>query len=519
MRGGELTRHLQSLMPAEKHVYGGAARVYAVGFSESAPHFAAMPRFVHSSIEAIKAADRLSSDIWAAANAAGLLPKPGVTAKEMQGTVLSIYGDASVAIKLNNGDLTTIRQAATFPDVPMSWLFKVGQTIRGLYDAEARIFEIDRPGSTVEEIIAAVGLGNVTFGLVRSTDRKTAKIALHPDVEFDLRKDEVTGNQWDTVDGYLGVGDVVPVRIYRDPQGRVRLRMDDIDDDEVVYPALILVEGGEPWLVEGRVLFEPIEDNFVDTAGLTRGSGELLDESEYVQETAEPSPTPGPVVASPKPRLNTQERNHENAVAHYRGIIATGNKRIEELNDHIDELSRLLDGAQAQLLVRNEEVVKLRPLAALARKTRVSNDRSGSTAYARQKRFATLEEWFREEVRRAWFKDFTPSERKQFVLTNDDWGFGENLLPRLKVSLVDDNELRKLIRAVIFLVTGRNAVEHLNEAHPLKENDKPMLLGGEPVMRMHIENGNPQAMRLHYLKKRDGSITLLKVVKHDDFTI
>lgn len=36
----------------------------------------------------------------------------------------------------------------------------------------------------------------------------------------------------------LTEGDVVRVRVMRDEQGRTRLRLSDVDDDEVVMPAL-----------------------------------------------------------------------------------------------------------------------------------------------------------------------------------------------------------------------------------------------------------------------------------------
>jgi len=519
VEGGDLTRELALLLPSETHVYGGAARVYPLGFSTSSPEKVGKVRYVYPAGALAKSTERLTSDIWAAANEAGLLAKPSASAKEVVGIVKTIFDDSLVLLELGPQSLATIRQETTFAGVPMSWLFKIGQKVKGKYDSNTRIFTLDRPGSTVQSLVAAIGLNHVTFGLVKETDRKTAKIALHPDVVFELRKDEITGNPRDVVSDYLAVGDVVEVRIYRDPQGRIRLRMDDIDDDETLYPALVLVEGGEPWLVEGRVLFEPIDDNFVDTTDLTRGSGELLDESDYVQEKADASPGPGKAVAGPKPKLNTQERNHENAIAHYRGIIATGNKRIEELNENIDYLSKHLNEAQAQLRTRNEELTKLRPLAAQARKAKVSQERAGSTAYARRKRFETQEEWFREEIRRAWFKDFAATERKKFVLHDDKLAFGPNFLKGVTIDRVDDNELRKLIRNIVFVVTGRNAVEHFFEVHPLKENDKPMVLNGDSVMRMHVENGNPQAMRLHYLKQRDGTHILLKVVNHDDYTI
>ena len=514
--GGELTRHMQSLMPLETHVYGGAARVYPIGFTEASPEVAGTIRYVYPVGSVAKSTDRLTSDIWAAANSAGLLAKPSLSAKPATGKVVQIYGDASVLVELSPQVFATIRQEVTFPGVPMSWLFKIGQKVSGKYDADTRIFTLDRPGSTVDEIVAKIGTGNVTFGLVRATDRKTAKIALHPNVEFEVRKDEITGNPRDTVDGYLGVGDVVPVRLYRDPQGRIRLRMDDIDDYEVLHPALVLVEGGEPWLVEGRVLYEPIEENFVDVEALADDSGEVLNEDEFDAEPAL-APSPAQVVAPAK--LNNEQRLHQAAIAHYLAEIKRGNRLIEGLRESNRTLKRALSAAQDHRANQTEEINRLRMTSAGARKSKVVEGRAGSTAFSRRNRFETAEEWFSEEIRRAWLKDFTPSERKAHPLVEKQWSCGAGFLPGVTSQKLDDNEMRKLVRAVLFLVTGRAAFDHLMEAHSLYENGKPMVIDGDPVMRMHIENGNPQAKRLHYAKKPGGVVELLQVSIHDDFGV
>ena len=54
------------------------------------------------------------------------------------------------------------------------------------------------------------------------------------------------------ISSYLDIGGAVPVSLYRHPEGKIRLRMNDIDDDEPVPPALAVIEGGEPWLLEDR---------------------------------------------------------------------------------------------------------------------------------------------------------------------------------------------------------------------------------------------------------------------------
>jgi hypothetical protein len=514
--GGDLTREMALNLPAETHVYGGAARVYPVGFSAAQPDFAGKTRYVFPEGALAKSTERLLSDIWAAASEAGLLAKASSTAKAVTGKVRQIYGEESVLVELGPQVFATIRQEATFPGVPLSWLFKVGQSVDGKYDSATRIFTLERPGATIEGLVAHFGLNSVTYGLVKATDRKKAVIALHPDVEFEVSKKEITGNPLDVVSEYLGVGDVVEVRIYKDAQGKIRLRMDDIDDTEVLFPALILVEGGEPWLAEDRALFEKIEDDFVDIEALSNDSGEVLSEVEF-DAPAALSPTPAQLVAPAK--LNSQERQHQAAVAHYLAEIKRGNRFLEAARSSNTTLKLALADAQEKHHNQTEELKQLRQVASIARKTKVSTARSGSTAFARLNRFADSEEWFREEIRRAWFKDFTPSDRRDYPLEDGNWAFGSKFLSGVTAKKLDDNELRKLFRAVLFLVTGRGAFDFNNESHALLENGKPMMIDGEPVKRMHIENGNPQAKRLHYLKKSGGAIELLQVSIHDNFGI
>jgi hypothetical protein len=77
---------------------------------------------------------------------------------------------------------------------------------------------------------------------------------VHPAIPLVMERHEITSNPRDRVDLLLTAGDVVPVRVVRDEQGRTRLRSNDIDDHEVVQPAPAIFVGGAPWLRPDRVL-------------------------------------------------------------------------------------------------------------------------------------------------------------------------------------------------------------------------------------------------------------------------
>jgi hypothetical protein len=86
-----------------------------------------------------------------------------------------------------------------------------------------------------------------------------------------------------------------------------------------------------------------------------------------------------------------------------------------------------------------------------------------------------------------------------------------------------EDELRKAVRAIVDIVTGREAVARQNRVHPLRETESPSASqrtrpDGSKAWRANIEDNTPQARRLHFWKDTTGLIELAKVAKHDDFS-
>jgi len=155
----------------------------------------------------------------------------------------------------------------------------------------------------------------------------------------------------------------------------------------------------------------------------------------------------------------------------------------------------------------------------------LKRDRSGSaeslSVADRRSRYGTVEEWIREEIRAFWIGNYTPDDRAKFPLDRQPW----RVLPSFILTfpaLTDDGK-EKAIKTATHIVTGRNAIEHITEDHPLREGDetsKPEVVreDGAASRRAYIESHTPQSRRLHYWKLRDGSIELSRVGLHDDFT-
>jgi hypothetical protein len=85
-----------------------------------------------------------------------------------------------------------------------------------------------------------------------------------------------------------------------------------------------------------------------------------------------------------------------------------------------------------------------------------------------------------------------------------------------------EDELRKSVRTIVDIVTGRETDSRQNRVHPLRETESPsapqrVRSDGSKAWRANIEDNTPQARRLHFWKNSSGSYELSKVARHDDF--
>ncbi len=512
--GGTATREMQELMPPDTHVYGGAARAYPIDFAISKKP--GTLRYVYPRNQLQRSTDKLTSDIWGFAMQAGLIGIPTSNTVDCDVLIKQIFED-SVAI----GDspifgLISIRQEVICPGVPLSWVFEVGETIRGQIDRDTRIFNLGSQALTKDEVAKHFGFDTVTLGLVRETDRKTAIISVFPNVDFEVSKEEITGNPLDVINQYLRVGEVWPVRIYRDPQGRTRIKMNDIDDDEPIAGPLPILAGGKPWLDQARYAELHTEVEVEEPSPSIEAEPMVLEDF-----TPEPNTQTGTIatplnMGEPIPKTK-QDRLHEQAIAHYRAQIIKANREIGRLNDENKMLAGLLRETNEKLAASQNDAKDYRKKVAEFRKSKSETAPAESSYYELRNYFDSLEDWFREVVRRTWIELFNSSERSQYPLQDENWSFGENFFDSLNPREFDASELSKLARTVVFLVTGRNNVEHSYTFHPLRESGRPLMRGGDKGLRMHIENGQPQAKRLHYFKLAEGGYELSKAGLHDDF--
>ena len=441
-------------------------------------------------------------------------------------TVKKVISDSRVMVKTESGELGAIRQEVFAPGVPLGWIFAEGMKLTGEWDSIDKNFLPHRTLQNVDDVAKVFGLGNITLGLVQSATRKTAEVAIMPGVVFEMTKTEITGNPLDVISSYLDVGDVIAVRIYRHPEGKIRLRMDDIDDDEQVLAALPIFSGGSPWLEEGRDVpwFRAAQDPITEPVEIV--SEAIASDRETVPTSTAPIPIPGPGLHSVKPAgkqdsVLLQEKNDAVFAAKH---AASAQRRLEEEIQRVREerlaSDQALEAYKAKVAPLLAERIELKQQQSEARKLKRAQQSSKSTTFSRRDRWASNEEWFNEELRRAWIGRYMPSERvKNYPLNFEKFGYAESFFESVNSEKLSEEEVKKTVRVMLDIATGRNSVEHKHTVH-----EKFTHLGGPQetrsdgalLWRVHLEKDVPAAKRLHYWLRKDGFIDFGWVANHDD---
>lgn len=555
---GTLSRELDAMLPDRCQVYGGASRIYPVGTEWTTAPERSPLRFLHDNSNATRVTERLVTDALGMAHAAGLFAQPTSTSVRASGEVRTILaGGTRAFVQLDSGGLATIVHELTFPEVPLEWAIREGQRVDGQYDPQTKRLTLDVVRVDSNGLLEHYPHGTVTLAFVVSVERQSGVLAVHPSVPITVTKAEVSSNSYDRVDLLLAPGDVVPVRVVRDEQGRTRLRLGDVDDDETIQPALALVPGGEPWLAEERHRPEPAVDITVllvsepyAEASVKPGLG-LAEPQTQLSETdvqdavpsehTEPRPAPGLHRAGAPLKTDTEPVESTPPAAEKRqssALITTqlALQQERERNRQLEAQRKQIGGESAlekiaiMRLELGEMYAENHVLRAQLRKMRAdqqtqrtmlrkSRQLVSASGYAdRRERFDSVEEWVRHEIYLAWIDRLGAGDRVHWPLP-DDYTVGENFAPSLEQ--LDDPLRDKALKAVVDVLTGRVRELPARGLHPLRTGEgmsaaDVVRSDGARCMRVHIEKCVASARRLHYWQCDDGVIELGRLVLHDD---
>lgn len=512
---GDLTIALANELSTKVAVFNGAAKVIPTDWQDAVE----IPRTFYCNAKFQGRDTQILIDhIWKLADEKDLEKYLHVKTKAASATVSKFLGSRAF-VKLEDGALATIRQELSTPGYPMEWVFSIGQRLSGKLNETERLFLPDIREESLASLVETYGFGNLVPALIKITERKTGVATIFPGIDINFELAEISGNDLDLVTDFLSPGQVVAMRIYRDHQGRTRLKMNDIEDDEVAVEAVSVFAGGPPWLIEDRDI--PIEtEEIEDTPEITQSEPEFELVEEIVAEI--PKPHPGNYHApttKPVPVLTGRTEDQ------WRGYAKGLEAKITGLNIELK-------------LARNSEIVALRQVNALktqigelsrsnakSRRNSAAKDLNKSTTRSRQDRWDNTEDWFNEELRRVWISRYKQSEREQkYPIDYTKFSYGPGFFETVFEKDLTEDELRKAVRVIVDIVTGREADARQNSVHPLRESEAPSASirsrpDGATAWRASVEQNTPQARRLHFWKLPNNNIELAKIVRHDDFSI
>ena len=423
---------------------------------------------------------------------------------------------------------------AQFPGVPPHLLVTPGVTVTAEYDPTSRTLALPVARWLERDLLDSYPDGTVTLGLVRAVARQQATVYVHPSVPIVMHREDFSSNARDVLDHLLTDGDVISVRIVRGPNGKVKLRAFDINDDEPVLLAPELYPGTGPWLTAMEIsTVDEIRERYLEekrkvdetTQAMAKLADQFDTDIEQLREllagigsnTGEiPLPSAG---QTDKQKITNAVS--EMATAHITRVINNYKRENAEFLRANKEMAATIDDMAQAIAELRSELSVTRQRAQDAEK-KLGNEKQSEGMSDRRSHFATATEWIREEMRRFWIDTYTPSDRARFRLDDSAFDVLDSFAETFEN--LDDGEMTKAIRIAVHVVTGRNTEENISEMHDLREGDSvsapPVTResDGAVCRRVYVESHTAQARRMHFWKQRDGRIQLSRVAQHDDFT-
>jgi hypothetical protein len=539
---GDVSFALESLLPEHWHIFNGFCRSYPSDILQN-PDIRRSPLRRRTRDEV--ASERVINDAFGQAQLAGVFARMPTGSIATTGEVKGFLLDGERALVDAGAQWpAVILGDMTAPGVPLDWLIGIGTEVPGDLDRDHNRFLLRKSAFGAAEFESAFPHEAVTLALVTKVKDRHAVLQVHPDLSIRVDRTEITSNPHDMLDLFLVEGEVVRARVVHLSTGKPHLRLNDVDDDEPVLPAVRVVEGGTPWLLEGRNLPAAAEHaSIMDSTQEADAEGAAPDEPTGADVTdAGPvpdrlvrHPTPGPGLRLAAPPEATVEPSASRGAVHDMSIkitaLSSDNERLRQeasaadgLRQDLDLMRRTLRDVKVELGETKERLVNFQRVHKAAveelRRARKRQPPPARSLGPRDRRDAwpTDESWLRNEIRLAWVERVQAAEKAAFALP-DDYTIG----PRFADSLapLDDNQFDKAMKTVVDALTDRAKDIPGRDLHRLRTGDgggddyvvRPE--DGAQCWRAAIEINSPSARRLHYWTA-SGRVELSRIVLHDD---
>jgi hypothetical protein len=395
-------------------------------------------------------------------------------------------------ILLDDGAPATVWEELTVPEVPLDRVLAKGQPVLGVHDPVSRRLDLRRELLHVDAesagaaVRAAYRAGDVVLADVVDVSEDAVSLRPVPGLTVAVQRSAVTSNPNDTLCDLFTVGEVVACRIAAmDP---LRLRLDDIDDDDRPERALSLLPGGPPWLRLAERAPQPA--------------------AAPPPEPAPPAPAPVPVQPAKRPSpLDFARKPAPDPLSTELEAVRARAADLEAERDRANAtIARLQTRYRVADLARQHTAKKLKALQAKA-------DRApGDTGPA----FVDPEQQFRHEVYCEWVARIPAADKPGKGLA--EYQLGADFLE--SVEKIDGVSRDKIVAVVVEVLTGQ--APHLpgRDAHQLRTGDAGSRYvsraDGATCWRVALQQDTAAARRLHYWRIRD-RYELSRVVLHDNF--
>jgi hypothetical protein len=519
-------------MPPGTQVYGGAGRVYPVDHGWVADPARSRLRFAYSQQDRRRTTDQLIHDALEAALAAGLLePRTDPRLQRRSGTVQGVIGSRAL-VTLDDLSVATVWEELTVPGVALERLVVRGQGVTGVYDPVSRRLDLrdglrfTDPASALAAVTAAYQLGDVVLADVAAVTDDAVRLRLLPGVMVDVGKDAITSNANDTLRGLFTAGEIVTCRVVATEP--LRLRLDDVDDEEMPKRAPSLLLGGPPWLRLPEPDPQPPPIPAARPPVVAPGPPVVEDVPLRRRPTPldlaprGPIPVPRPVVAlsvdgtlggADQTRVTHLSNELAAERATRKGLaedLAGLRDRAAQLENELAHATRVIE--QLQTRYRGADLARQRAVKQL----RSAQSRTDHATSMDGPAFLNAEEQFRYEVYCEWVRRIPAAEKAskplaEYVLAA---GFLES------VEQLEGISRAKIVAVVVEVLTDQ--VQHLagRDVHQLRTGG-----GGSPYVhrpdgatcwRVALQRDSAAARRLHYWRTPDG-YEFSRVALHDDY--
>jgi len=538
---GGVSFALEAALPDHWHIFNGACRSYPARILAD-PDIRRSPLRRRRSWEV--ASEQVISDALGHAQAAGILEEKPKGSIATTGTIKGFLLDGEQALADVGAPMpAVVWRDMTSPGIPLDWVVAKGATLPGELDRDHNRFVLRKRAFGASEFMQAFPHESVTLALVDKVTPERAILRVHPDLAITVHRSDVSSNPLDVLDLFLVDGEVVRVRAIHLSTGKPHLRLSDVDEDEPIVAPVPIVEGGTPWLAEGRNL-RSLPEAVIGEPHPTPEEPDAIPEEKgapvpAVAVAARPAPGPGPRPPAPsgvQPSAVAAFPGGDNKTA-----IQSMSMKITALNAEVDRLRRDSQAAEAlrqeldvtkrtlrdtrvELGDARESIANFRELHKKAvdelRKARRAKPSPVKLDGPRQRReqWPNDDLWLRNEIELAWIERVPRVDKLRLPLPSD-YLIGARFAESL--SSLDDSQFDKAMKCVVDVLTDRAKDLASRDLHRLRSGD-----GGSDAPRVRSEDGAvawraaieinaASARRLHYWAI-GSRVELSQVGVHDD---